>query len=39
MTGDTSSSFIRNAVECDWPILHKPVNLSKLVASLKSQAH
>ena len=39
MTGDTSSSFIRNAVDCDWPILHKPVNLSKLTASLKAQAH
>lgn len=39
MTGDTSSSFIKNAVDCDWPILHKPVNLSKLVSSLKAQAH
>jgi CheY-like chemotaxis protein len=39
MTGDTSSSFIRNAIDCDWPILHKPVNLSKLTASLKAQAH
>lgn len=39
MTGDTSSSFIRNAVDCDWPILHKPVNLSKLTASLKAQAY
>jgi len=39
MTGDTSSSFIRSAVDCDWPILHKPVHLSKLVSSLKAQAH
>jgi len=34
MTGDTSSSFIRHAVDCDWPVLHKPVNAGKLVAML-----
>ncbi|MFH2140256.1 MAG: ATP-binding protein [Pseudomonadota bacterium] len=39
MTGDTSSSFIKNAVDCDWPILHKPVHLTKLVSNLKAQAH
>lgn len=39
MTGDTSSRFIKSAVACDWPILHKPVNSSKLTASLKAQAY
>lgn len=34
MTGDTSSSFIRHAVDCDWPVLHKPVNVTKLIAAL-----
>lgn len=34
MTGDTSSAFIRHAVDCDWPVLHKPVNTSKLISAL-----
>ncbi len=34
MTGDTSSDFIRTAATLDWPVLHKPVNVSMLVSSL-----
>ena len=37
MTGDTSSSFIRKAETLDWPVLHKPVNLSRLISSLSAQ--
>jgi PAS domain S-box-containing protein len=37
MTGDTSPSFIREAVGFDWPVLHKPTNLSKLISSLSTQ--
>lgn len=37
MTGDTSPAFIRAAENCDWPVLHKPVNISKLIAGLSSQ--
>jgi CheY-like chemotaxis protein len=37
MTGDTSSSFIRKAETFDWPVLHKPVSLSRLIASLGAQ--
>ncbi|HEY6094548.1 MAG TPA: CHASE domain-containing protein [Gallionellaceae bacterium] len=37
VTGDTSSAFIRHAVECDWPVLHKPINTSQLIAHLISQ--
>ena len=37
MTGDTSSSFISMMDDCDWPILHKPVNVSKLISSLAGQ--
>ncbi len=38
MTGDTSPSFIRESSECDWPVLHKPANMSKLISSLNAQA-
>lgn len=34
VTGDTSASFIRHAVDCDWPVLHKPINTSKLISTL-----
>ena len=37
MTGDTSSNFIRKVGTLDWPVLHKPVNLSKLISSLSEQ--
>jgi PAS domain S-box-containing protein len=37
MTGDTSPSFIREAENCDWPVLHKPVNISKLISRLSEQ--
>ncbi len=37
MTGDTSSDFIRTAATLDWPVLHKPVSLSKLISSLSAQ--
>lgn len=34
MTGDTSAAFIRHAVDCDWPVLHKPINTAKLISVL-----
>jgi PAS domain S-box-containing protein len=34
VTGDTSTNFIRKAERFDWPVLHKPVNMSKLINSL-----
>jgi ActR/RegA family two-component response regulator len=37
VTGDTSATFIRHAVECDWPVLHKPINTSKLISALITQ--
>jgi PAS domain S-box-containing protein len=37
VTGDTSAAFIRHAVECDWPVLHKPINTAKLIADLSAQ--
>lgn len=37
MTGDTSPAFIREADGFDWPVLHKPVNLAKLISSLITQ--
>lgn len=36
-TGDTSTAFIRHSVECDWPVLHKPINTSSLIAELSQQ--
>lgn len=35
VTGDTSGNFIRVAVNCDWPVIHKPFNIEKLIAGLK----
>lgn len=37
MTGDTSPDFVRGVEESLWPVMHKPVNLSKLVACLSAQ--
>lgn len=37
MTGDTSTASVREAAKCDWPVLHKPVNVSKLIAVLGEQ--
>ncbi len=38
VTGDTSKDFIRHAVKCDWPVLHKPINTQKLISELSAQA-
>ncbi len=38
MTGDTSPSFIRDAADLHWPVLHKPVHPSRVIASLSLQA-
>lgn len=38
LTGDTSPAFIRESAKCDWPVLHKPANMSKLISSLSAQA-
>lgn len=37
MTGDTSPAFIKESANCAWPVLHKPVSLSKLIATLSPQ--
>ena len=37
MTGDTSSNLVREVENCAWPILHKPVSIYKLIASIRSQ--
>lgn len=37
VTGDTSAAFIRHAGECDWPVLHKPINTSRLISELRKQ--
>jgi hypothetical protein len=37
MSGDTSSYFIRKAELFDWPVLHKPVNMSNLISKLIEQ--
>ncbi|MBI5007828.1 MAG: CHASE domain-containing protein [Nitrosomonadales bacterium] len=37
VTGDTSAAFIRHAVDCDWLVLHKPINTSKLISALSAQ--
>ncbi len=36
VTGDTSTNFMRKAELIDWPVLHKPVNMSKLINSLRA---
>jgi len=37
ITGETSSAFISRTGNTPWPILHKPVNLQQLLASLQQQ--
>jgi PAS domain S-box-containing protein len=37
MTGDTSPAFVREAENCAWPVHHKPVSLSKLIWSFRTQ--
>ncbi len=37
VTGDTSSDLIRKAKTLDWPVLHKPVNVSGLISKLAAQ--
>jgi len=37
VTGDTSSNFIREAADFDWPVQYKPVDMSELLASLRAQ--
>jgi len=38
VTGDTSPAFVRAMADCHWPVLHKPVNIAELIASLGAQA-
>ena len=37
MTGETSSAFVRDTANCAWPVQHKPVTISKLIDSLRTQ--
>lgn len=37
MTGDTSPGFVREATNCGWPVLHKPVSISKLITRIRTQ--
>lgn len=37
VTGDTSSQFMRKAELFHWPVQHKPVNISTLIAKLEEQ--
>lgn len=37
ISGDTSPAFILEAANCEWPLLHKPTNISRLLASLDAQ--
>ncbi len=37
MSGNTSTYFIRNAEFFSWPVVHKPVNISKLISKLSEQ--
>jgi PAS domain S-box-containing protein len=34
VSGDTSTAFAREIEQCDWPVLHKPVNVAKLISML-----
>jgi CheY-like chemotaxis protein/anti-sigma regulatory factor (Ser/Thr protein kinase) len=36
MTGDTSAAFVREKEKYDWTVLHKPVNVSKLISALSA---
>ena len=35
LTGDTSTGFVRESANFDWPVLHKPANIAQLLALLK----
>jgi len=35
ITGDTSAAFIKNSANCEWPVLHKPIETSSLLAALE----
>jgi PAS domain S-box-containing protein len=37
MTGDTSPAFVSGSKNIGWPVLYKPANISKVVASLRAQ--
>ncbi len=37
MSGNTSSQFIKKAEFFNWPLLHKPANVSQLIALLSEQ--
>jgi PAS domain S-box-containing protein len=37
MTGDTSSDLIRKAKMFDWPVLHKPASISKLISTFRGE--
>jgi DNA-binding response OmpR family regulator len=37
MSGNTSSYFMRKAELFDWPVVHKPINMSKLISRLSEQ--
>lgn len=37
MTGDTSPAFVREGANLSWPVLHKPVSIFKLIASIRTQ--
>ena len=37
ISGDTSANLARKAELFDWPMLHKPVNLTKLISMLSEQ--
>lgn len=37
MSGNTSSYFIRKVELFDWPVLHKPVNMEKLISKLSHE--
>lgn len=37
ITGETSTEFMQRVASSPWPVLHKPVHLDKLVASLMAQ--
>ncbi|MFA6014869.1 MAG: PAS domain S-box protein [Gallionellaceae bacterium] len=39
LSGDTSPVFIREIKDCGWPVLSKPVNVSKLIICLNEQTH
>lgn len=38
MTGDTSPAFMRQAEHCDWRVIYKPIDISKLLSAISVQA-